>query len=158
MIFLVTNWDVSATPVHRLALLYNAASCYILAYLKGEYWLLPESKYVPSTETAYVIISRVLKSWLWAEVEEGASMFEVIRQQRLRVWFDWVWLAWEFSFRFQNHPPPPLATNPPGLAVRPYSSSSLCSANSFQPIQARSIVTVLLLHFICWVFVWTRSE
>lgn len=66
----------------------------------------------------------------------GASMFEVIRQQRLRVWFDWVWLAWEFSFRFQNHPPPPLATNPPGLAVRPYSSSSLCSANSFQPIQA----------------------
>ncbi len=65
----------------------------------------------------------------------GASTFEVIFRQRLRVWFDWVWLAWEFSFRFQNRPPPPLATNPPGLAVRPYSSSSLCSANSFQPIQ-----------------------
>lgn len=65
----------------------------------------------------------------------GVLTFEVIRQQRLRVWFDWVWLAWEFSFRFQNRPPPSLATNPPGLAVRPYSSPPLCSANSFQLIQ-----------------------
>lgn len=65
----------------------------------------------------------------------GASTLEVIRWQRLRVWFDWVWLAWEFSFKFQNRPPPSLATNPTGLAVCPYSSSSLCSADSFQPIQ-----------------------
>jgi len=61
-------------------------------------------------------------------------MFEVIYQQRLRVWFDWPESSYSGS-RISS-PPATLDTNPSGLGVRHHSSSSLCSANSFQPIQA----------------------